>query len=56
MKNDIGTVSVTIYGHLIGADAPPYIVAEMSGNHNHDLFLALSINTFNASLRFTKKA
>jgi len=56
LKNDIVTVSVTIYGRLIGADAPPYIVAEMYGNHNHVLFLALSINTFKASLRCIKKA
>ena len=43
MKNDIASVSVTIEGRVIGASAPPYIVAEMSGNHNHDLHRALRI-------------
>lgn len=43
MNNDIASVSVTIEGRVIGASAPPYIVAEMSGNHNHDLQRALRI-------------
>ena len=34
---------LTIDGRLIGAGHPPYIVAEMSGNHNHDLTRALRI-------------
>lgn len=34
---------VTIAGRRIGADAPPYVVAEMSGNHNHDLARAIRI-------------
>ena len=35
--------SVNIAGRLIGPGQPPYIVAEMSGNHNHDLNRALNI-------------
>lgn len=34
---------VTIAGRCIGVDQPPYIVAEMSGNHNHSLARALAI-------------
>ena len=34
---------VTIDGRNIGAGYAPYIVAEMSGNHNHDLNRALKI-------------
>jgi pseudaminic acid synthase len=34
---------VKIAGRQIGVDYPPYIVAEMSGNHNHDLNRALKI-------------
>lgn len=35
--------SVLINGRSISSDSPPYIVAEMSGNHNHDLNRALNI-------------
>lgn len=34
---------IKIAGRSIGAGLPPYIVAEMSGNHNHDLNRALLI-------------
>jgi pseudaminic acid synthase len=34
---------ININGRLIGESYPPYIVAEMSGNHNHDLDRALLI-------------
>jgi len=34
---------VSIAGRKIGAGEPPYIVAEMSGNHNHELGRALRI-------------
>lgn len=34
---------VKIAGRTIGPGHPPYIVAEMSGNHNHDLTRALRI-------------
>lgn len=37
------TKSVKINGREIGEGYQPYIVAEMSGNHNHDLDRALSI-------------
>lgn len=31
-------------GHcVIGAEAPPFIIAEMSGNHNQSLEVALEI-------------
>ena len=43
MKNNNGTACVTIEGRVIGPDFPPYIVAEMSGNHNRDLDRALRI-------------
>ena len=32
-----------IAGRRIGRDAPPFIIAEMSGNHNHSLERSLSI-------------
>ncbi|MEF9673093.1 pseudaminic acid synthase [Pseudomonas sp. MWU13-2100] len=35
--------SFKIGQRLIGADAPPFIIAEMSGNHNQSLELALQI-------------
>lgn len=35
--------SFKIGDRLIGADAPPFIIAEMSGNHNQSLDLALQI-------------
>lgn len=34
---------VSIGGRRIGADQPPFIIAEMSGNHNHSLERALEI-------------
>jgi pseudaminic acid synthase len=37
------TASITINGRKIGPDHPPYIVAEMSGNHNGNLQRALDI-------------
>lgn len=36
-------MSVKIDGHLIGQEYPPYVIAEMSGNHNQSLEKALSI-------------
>ena len=35
--------SITIAGRKIGPDAPPFIIAEMSGNHNQSLDRALQI-------------
>jgi N-acetylneuraminate synthase len=35
--------SIVIGGRRLGADEPPYIVAEMSGNHNQSLERALAI-------------
>lgn len=33
----------TIQGRLIGPSSPPFVIAEMSGNHNHSLERALAI-------------
>src|ERR1035438_1651104 len=35
--------SITIGGHEVGPDAAPFIIAEMSGNHEGDLGKALAI-------------
>lgn len=35
--------SLTIAGRVIGAEAPPYVIAEMSANHNGDLDAAFKI-------------
>jgi sialic acid synthase SpsE len=35
--------SLQIGSRLIGADQPPFIIAEMSGNHNQSLDRALKI-------------
>lgn len=37
------TPSITINGRKIGPDHPPYIIAEMSGNHNGDIERAFRI-------------
>jgi len=34
---------IAIAGRLIGPDQPPYVIAEMSGNHNGDLGRALAL-------------
>jgi len=39
----MGRRSVSIAGRPVGPDHPPYIVAEMSGNHNGDMGRALAI-------------
>ncbi|SEL05727.1 pseudaminic acid synthase [Ectothiorhodospira marina] len=43
MKHQSANARVTIGGRSIGTGEPPYVVAEMSGNHNHDLERALRI-------------
>lgn len=48
MKADLrmkmhGIHNVTIAGRSIGLEHPPYIIAEMSGNHNGDIARALAI-------------
>ena len=35
--------TIKIANHLIGLDCPPFIIAEMSGNHNQSLERALAI-------------
>lgn len=37
------SASIRIAGRRIGADEPPYVIAEMSGNHNGDLTRALRL-------------
>ena len=36
-------MTVEISGRLIGTDNPPFVIAEMSGNHNQSLDRALEI-------------
>ena len=36
-------MSINIAGRLIGPDHPPFLIAEMSGNHNQSLDRALEI-------------
>ena len=36
-------MTIEIAGHSIGQDYPPFIIAEMSGNHNQSLDRALQI-------------
>ena len=35
--------SISISGRRIGADAPPYVIAELSANHNGKLDTAMKI-------------
>ncbi|HEY5009388.1 MAG TPA: pseudaminic acid synthase [Caulobacteraceae bacterium] len=37
------TAPIAIAGRLIGPDQPPYVIAEMSGNHNGDIGRALAL-------------
>ena len=37
------TAPITIAGRAIGPDRPPYVIAEMSGNHNGDIGRALAL-------------
>ena len=39
----LGAQTISISGRCIGPDHPPYIVAEMSGNHNGDIERAFRI-------------
>ena len=34
---------IRIGDHLVGPDSPPFIIAEMSGNHNQSLQRALDL-------------
>ena len=36
-------MTIEIAGRLIGTDQPPFVIAEMSGNHNQSLDRALAI-------------
>ena len=36
-------MTISIGGRLIGPDHPPFVIAEMSGNHNQSLDRALEI-------------
>ena len=36
---------IAIAGRSIGPGQPPYVIAEMSGNHNGDIGRALNMNT-----------
>ena len=36
-------MTIEIVGHPIGAEHPPFVIAEMSGNHNQSLERALAI-------------
>ncbi len=40
-RNEAATVDVA--GRIIGRGHPPYVIAEMSGNHNHDLKRAIRL-------------
>ena len=37
------TAPIAIAGRMIGPDQPPYVIAEMSGNHNGDIGRALAL-------------
>ena len=36
-------MTIEIAGRLIGSEHPPFVIAEMSGNHNQSLERALAI-------------